>query len=67
MSNIHNNAFVDYENFSHVLAHNEDDDTVDISKYKGIKCLHVNIRSLLPKMEQLLDIVNQHKIDIVCK
>ena len=65
VSNIHSNAFVDSENFSHVLAHNEDDDNIDISHYKCIKCLHVNIRSLLPKMDKLLDIVNQHKINIL--
>ena len=37
----------------------------DLSQRKGVKIVHLNIRSLLPKIDQLRQILVEAKIDII--
>ena len=37
----------------------------EFSRAKGLKIVHLNIRSLLPKIEQIRTLLSQYKIDIM--
>ena len=42
-----------------------DHSVIDISNHRGLKRFHINIRSLLPKLDLLHNIIHEHNVDIL--